>query len=363
VTSIPSTPAPSIDVLLIGGARAPTLRRALEKNGHRATVVEQDAPLDDAAARAEVVIIATPRESALAICRRLKTRHQVPLLPVIALLPRPAQLPVEPNMPDAWLSPGTRSRDVVARVEELARIRRTESELVRLNRALAELAAENGRLYDRARREAAATTLLLRELQHRVRNNLAAIQALLVLERHRAPARTLGDALDVAIGRLRSMAALQDALTEGSESVKLAALATAVTRGVFDVFGASGVVRYGVSGDATVSARAAGAIAIVLNELVTNALKHASASEICVSIRASEERLVLVVEDDGQGMPQQPPPGSGLTIARAVARNELGGELSFEAARAGTRARLDLPREPSPTDARRAANPSAAGRT
>lgn len=345
-----SQPAPGVNVVIIGSERAEALRRTLERNGHHAIVVDQDAPYDDAIARAEVVILETTREAALTISRRLKTRYQVPLLPVIVMLARPPQLAAEPNMPDSWLRPGTRKRDVVARVEELARIRRAERELVRLTEALTDLAAENGRLYERARREAEATTVLLRELQHRVRNNLAGIQALLVLERHRVPPRPLADALDVAIGRLRSMAALQDALAQGSHAVGLAALTTAVMRGVFDVFGASGAVRYGVEGDATVSARAASAIAIVLNELVTNALKHADAHEVCVSIRDSDERLVLTIEDDGRGLPAHPPPGSGLTIARAVARNELSGELSFEPIAVGTRARLDMPREPVPAD-------------
>jgi two-component sensor histidine kinase len=345
VTNLQTTQAPSIEALIVYGQRAQTLRRALERQGHHAVIADARTPLDELATGAEAVIIAAPRDEALTICKRLKTRFQVPLLPVLVLVQRPTRLPAEPHMPDAWLGPSTRSRDVVARVEELVRIRRTESELVRLNLALADLAAENGRLYERARREAAATTLLLRELQHRVRNNLASIQALLVLERHRAPPRPLGDALDVAIGRLRSMAALQDALTPGTAAVPLAHLAHSIARGVFDVFGASDAVRYHVEGDTTVSARDASAIALVLNELVTNALKHSGAHEISVRVATDHHRLIVFVEDDGRGMPTQPPAGSGLKIARAVARNELAGELTFDPVSDGTRARLSLPLE------------------
>ena len=66
-----------------------------------------------------------------------------------------------------------------------------QADLARLNETLVALAAENGQLYERARLDASRTLALLRELQHRVRNNLAAIQALLVLERHRSPSRSL----------------------------------------------------------------------------------------------------------------------------------------------------------------------------
>jgi two-component sensor histidine kinase len=329
-------------VLIVGASRAPTLRRAFERHGHHAVLAGQDTPIDARVSDVEAVILAQSRGDAIALCRRLKTRYQVPFLPVVVLLPRPPRLPEETHAPDAWVTPRTRSRDIVARVEELVRIRRAESELVRLNRALAELAAENGRLYERARREAEATTLLLRELQHRVRNNLAAIQALLVLERHRSPQRPLADALDVAIGRLRSMAALQDVLAPSSSAAALAPLVGAVARGVFDIFGAAGRAEYEVVGDATVSARTASSVAIILNELMTNALKHAGAHRVRVAITSVNDGLTIEVIDDGSGMPEQPPSGSGLTIARAVARNELRGELSFQGTDVGTRAVLRI---------------------
>lgn len=333
---------PALRVLIVGAPRARALRRAFEQHGHQVVLAEEDTTIEAAMTGVEAVILGQRRDAAMALCRRLKTRHQVPLLPVIALLPRPLRLPEEQHAPDAWVPPRTRRRDIVARVEELVRIRRAESELVRLNRALAELAAENGRLYERARREAEATTLLLRELQHRVRNNLAAIQALLVLERHRAPQRPLSDALDVAIGRLRSMAALQDVLAPSSSAVAIAPLADAIAHGVFDIFGAAGRARFVIEGDAVVSARTASSIAIILNELLTNALKHAAARTLRVRVTQADERLAIEVEDDGSGMPDEPPGGSGLTIARAVARNELRGELAFERGEHGTRAILRI---------------------
>lgn len=332
-----------VRVLIASDTDQPRLHRAFARWGHQAQAV----PLDTAATavdeRTEAVVIAAPRARALTLGRRLKTRFQVPLLPVVALVSRPRRLLHDTTLPDAWVSPSTPPRDVVARVEELVRIRRAERELVRLNTSLAELAAENGRLYDRARRDAEGMTLLLRELQHRVRNNLAAIQALLVLERHRTPPRPLGEAIDVAIARLRSMAALQDAMLPSANRVDVATLARAITRGAIDVFGATEAVRYAITGTATLPQETASALAVVLNELITNTLKHAAAERISIEIRDGSEAVELTVADNGRGMPAEVPVGSGLTIARAVVSNELRGEMRFVPAEQGTRVRIAVP--------------------
>jgi len=331
---------------LVAGSIAPPIRNAFLRRGHRLL----DTPLDTAVSavveEVEAVLLVGARRAVMPVATRLKTRFQVPLLPVVAVVPTPARASTtRVGAPDAWLLDSTRPAEVVTRVEELVRIRRAERELVRLSGALAELAAENGRLYDRARRDAEATTTLLRELQHRVRNNLAAIQALLVLERHRSPPRPLSEAIDVAISRLRSMAAMQDSLAPNEGSVRLATLAGAVTRGALDVFGRSGSVRYAVTGDANVPARAGSALAIVLNELITNALKHASCTHVQVGIERDGRDLAVVVADDGCGVDDSANGGSGLMIVRAVVRNELNGSLTFLPGDQGTRVRVGFAME------------------
>src|SRR6185312_12736669 len=252
---------------------ARALARALERLGFRVAHASTTDAVEAVDEDVDGVIVAATRSIVLPIARRLKTRFQMPMLPIVALTAGPRQRP-NGAAPDVWLRASTPPAEVADRMEELVRIRHAEREMARLSTSLAELAAENGRLYERARRDAEATALLLRELQHRVRNNLAAIQALLVLERHRVPARELPEALDVAIARLRSMAALQDSLLPHASEVELASLARAVANGALDVFGAGDRVRCDVIGGATLPARRASAVAIVLNELITNALKH-----------------------------------------------------------------------------------------
>ena len=330
-------------VLIVAERSTARLKRAFERAGHSVALASFGTAVETASDGVEAVVVVGSRDEVLRVTRRLKTRFQMPLLPVIALVARPAH-PPDTAAPDAWLPAGAKSADVVERVEEFVRIRRAERELVRLNASLTDLAAENGRLYDRARRDAEATTVLLRELQHRVRNNLAAIQALLVLERHRDPPRALGEALDVAIGRLRSMAALQDSLAPRSELVDLAALARAVAQSALEVFGEMGNVECRVEGEATLPSRGASAVAIVLNELITNSLKHAKAREVVVRMCRTDGALELEISDDGRGMrAESSRQGSGLKIASAVVQNELAGSLEFPESERGTLARIRVP--------------------
>ncbi len=329
-------------LLLVGQPPLRPLKRALTRAGY--SVEHVDAADALAAARTGVAgaILGGDRVEILPLCQKLKERLPAPFLPVLVLLSAPTRLPENPTAPDAWLAPDTPAQVVVMRVAELLRLRRADAEMLRLNAVLAELAAENGLLYAQARREAEAAATLLRELQHRVRNNLAVIQALLVLERHRQPSRSLHEALDVAIARLRSMSALQDNVVPLAPEVHLASLAAAIARGVCEVIDGP-PLSVDVSGDALVSPRAASALALVLNELICNARRHANAKSLRVEIEKRDSQLVVSVNDDGRGLPAFTIEGSGLMIARMVARNELGGALELPSPGAPAHMRLVLP--------------------
>ena len=334
-------PDPAPPTVLIAGSLA-RLRRALGRRRYQFIAASLDDALSRVDDRVEAVVIDAGTSDALALCRRLKTRFQVPLLPVIIMRPRP-HAAVGAIAPDAWLRPTTGGREVAARIDELVRIRRAERELARLNDALASLAAENGQLYERARRDATRTLALLRELQHRVRNNLAAIQALLVLERHRSPRRPLDEAIDVAIARIRGMAALQDAISTDAGAVTLATLARSIARNLIDVFGPNHVPTWEVEGDAEVPAHVGSSLAVVLNELVMNAVRHSDARTVRVAIGSDDREVVIQVIDDGRGMTSLVQAGGGLIIARTVTRNELRGTLDVLPSASGTAVKVVVP--------------------
>jgi signal transduction histidine kinase len=81
----------------------------------------------------------------------------------------------------------------------------------------------------------------------------------------------------------------------------------------------------------------------IVAEAVTNVVRHSGAAQCDVDLSTDGERLVVTVEDDGTGLPQQPRPGVGLSSMRARARS-LGGTWTARAREGGgTRVEVVLP--------------------
>src|SRR5690606_23392033 len=108
-----------------------------------------------------------PDRDGWSICRELKEEHD-PLLPVIMVTARAATADMartfEANADDYVTKP-FQPAELVARIESRLRVRRMEQKLQ-------ELASQNYQLYQQAANHAAEKEALLRELDHRVRNNL-----------------------------------------------------------------------------------------------------------------------------------------------------------------------------------------------
>jgi signal transduction histidine kinase len=139
------------------------------------------------------------------------------------------------------------------------------------------------------------------------------------------------------------MAALQDAVSAEAGAITLAALARAITRNMVDVFGPSHVPMCEVEGDAEVPAQVGSSLAVALNELIMNAVRHADARNVRVAIAGTNGEVVVEVIDDGRGIATPASGGGGLIIARTVVRNELRGTLDVVPAAAGTSVRMVIP--------------------
>ncbi|MCX7623900.1 MAG: GAF domain-containing protein [Thermomicrobium sp.] len=214
----------------------------------------------------------------------------------------------------------------------------------------AAIAIENAELYEEARRGLARASTLLRELHHRVRNNLQTVAALLSLQARRAgpEARAV---LQDAVSRIRSLTVVHDLLS-GREmpEVSLVELARiVVTQAVHSLYGDDVPVAWTIEGDeVAVSSRQTTVLALLLNEFVTNAVRHGfqdGPGRLAVRVRAEGERAVLEVEDDGRGLPVDFDPlrgrGLGLQIARTLVEVDLRGELEIgPAADGGTLVRV-----------------------
>src|SRR5512145_854175 len=132
-----------------------------------------------------------PGRDGWSICREIKERHD-PLLPVIMVTARTAPEDVVRTFmsgADDYVAKPFHVAELTARIESRLRVHRAEVAIKRANAQLRELADQNYQLYEQAHRDAEERALLLRELDHRVRNNLSVIMGLLSMERNRRPPR------------------------------------------------------------------------------------------------------------------------------------------------------------------------------
>ncbi len=197
-------------------------------------------------------------------------------------------------------------------------------------------------------REVSHRELLLRELDHRTKNNFQIVASLLDLQLRRQTSEEARDALGAAVARVHSFAAAHESLyasgsdlTDVSMSVYLENLANEV---VAAAFAPERITLATEVQDVMMPREKAISIGVVLNEAVTNAAKHAfgpeGAGTITVSFAAEGEDWRLVVRDDGAGA-AKPAKSSGLgssLIESFAAR--AGAKVATERLPRGTEVRL-----------------------
>ena len=201
------------------------------------------------------------------------------------------------------------------------------------------LAIENARLV--------VNTAVVREMHHRVKNNLQTIAMLLRLQMGE-PELNAEEALRESIHRILSIAAVHDMLSErGFRMVDV----KEVLKQVVETVTQNGLqleraIAVSVEGDPiALPSREATALTLVVNELVQNALKHAfegrEEGSVSIGLEAQGEGYCVVVADDGVGRTADTVPGGlGLQIVETLVAQDLGGELSIDATDYGTRATI-----------------------
>jgi two-component system, sensor histidine kinase PdtaS len=260
-------------------------------------------------------------------------------------------------------------------------------ELAQAFSSLAAVAVENARLLEQTRTDAAAKTMLLRELNHRVKNNLTGIVALLEVNRPAMDAQA-GEWLNRATDRIRAMAGAHQLFTGGMERIPLTSLVAQT------LAGCSASRPPGISAQtdldevkATLGPEQAVALAMVLNELCYNAMVHALRGGGSLTIRArggthdargteaagAEDRVTIEVIDSGASeAPGRPAPaddanpeplsamttpsgpvrpvngtGFGLELVEGLVRRELHGTFELRPGeQGGTIAVVEFPLAP-----------------
>ncbi len=176
---------------------------------------------------------------------------------------------------------------------------------------------------------------LLRELQHRVRNNLQMITALIRLEARNMPPDASDERLDRLAGRIQALALLYQAMTveELGDSVDLGVYLGQIASAVMSAHAVEGI-RLDLKVDSwPVSINVAMPAGLVVNELMTNALKHAfkgrDVGVITLHGLVDEYGCRVVVADDGVGLAPGvvwPAPGKlGAMIVQSLRDNARAG--------------------------------------
>lgn len=173
--------------------------------------------------------------------------------------------------------------------------------------------------------------VLLRELQHRVKNNLQMVTALIRMEARNLPDGQTGERFDRLAGRINSLALLYNLLSDEGvvDGIDLGTYLSKVASSVMEAHAVEGV-RLEFKVDAwPVSINVAMPTGLVVNELMTNALKHAFVGRdggiITLSSLVDETGCRVVISDNGVGLPDGktwPQPGKlGAVIAQSLRQN------------------------------------------
>jgi ribose transport system ATP-binding protein len=199
---------------------------------------------------------------------------------------------------------------------------------------------ENAQLFARAQSDAQTQARLLDEVNHRVKNNLSSIAGLLYTQRRYAAEHEYA-ILDDLIERIEGLSTVHKMLSEAEwQPLVLSDLVRTiienVSRAVLDDLDISYTIN---ESSVRLSPKLANSMAIIINELVTNSIKHAEPGtdtiqlHINVSHSHDDGTTILQYEDDGPGYPKEvlafEKHSVGLYLMRDIVRYELRGDLEI----------------------------------
>lgn len=195
---------------------------------------------------------------------------------------------------------------------------------------------------------------LLREVHHRVKNNLQLVASILNLQSRRCQDPHTKKILQENVSRVWSIAAIHDILTKNQgdfSKIESSALLEQLRQNLQMFLPVDRHIAIFVTGgSASLTADTASAVALVVNELVTNALEHAftgrSEGSITISFAPGALFHTVSVADDGTGFDVSAPRKSlGLNIVEATVKDRLHGNLTIHSDSTGTRVSFDFKTE------------------
>ena len=196
--------------------------------------------------------------------------------------------------------------------------------------------------------EAQKRDVLLREMQHRVKNNFQIILASIAIQKRRYSTGDAHRALDHIASRINAISLAHDqlALREEGQIVNLSDYLRALCLSIKQQ--AEGIEVDVQADELELSIDRAVPLGLILNEIATNSIKHAfgpdGGGRISVKLVAGvgygEARLS--VADNGRGVKEDNPKGTGLKLVAALAR-QIGGTIDQDSSKEGTTTCLTFP--------------------
>ena len=204
----------------------------------------------------------------------------------------------------------------------------------------------------RRERELVTKDATIREIHHRVKNNLQTVSALIRLQSRRIEDPAARQALDEATRRIASIALVHETLASSKAAqVNFDEVLTSLVTHALDLsprMNELSLLRHGEVGE--LDSRLATPLALVVTELMHNAIEHGlaeSGSRLALEVIRTDDEVTLAVINDGASLPPTFDIGTssnlGLQIVRTLTENELKGQLSITHSDGETRAQVRFP--------------------
>jgi two-component sensor histidine kinase len=183
--------------------------------------------------------------------------------------------------------------------------------------------------------------VLAQEIHHRVKNNLQTVASLLRLQARATDGVDPREALEHSVNRILAIAAVHEVLTERrDDDVLLDDLLDRLRAMLVQGIGAGKHVESALEPVALAGSRAT-ALALVFSELLQNALEHGG-EDVRIELTRRNGEVVLAIADSGAAGGRGGEDGTGLSIVRALVRDELNGSFELQSGD-GTRAEVVFP--------------------
>jgi two-component sensor histidine kinase len=201
-------------------------------------------------------------------------------------------------------------------------------------------------------RELITKDATIREIHHRVKNNLQTVASLLRIQARRTHSDVAREALGQAMRRVTAIAVVHDTLSEGlSQTVDFDTVFARVLKLIAEIAtGHNTTVHPKSTGSfGTLPSEYATPLALALTELVTNAVEHGLAGreegEVEIIAQRDDDTLSVKVRDNGVGLAEgKVGSGLGTQIVRTLIQGELGGSIDWHTMMgSGTEVTIQIP--------------------